>query len=98
MPSRILKLRSHLIFCFNWIAFQTVLTFYIAIDDLAHIAQSSNERRKQIKYWQCNDKDPYHQLPSVDFLRSMVYFLRKIEMRSVDQDKDTQVKDIDKKL
>ena len=46
-------------FCFNKITFQTVPT---------HIGQSSNERRKQIKYWQCcNDKDLYHQLLSVDF-------------------------------
>ena len=57
-----------------------------------------NERRKQIKYWQCNDKDLYHQLLSVEFLRSMVYFLSKIEKRSGDLDKDTQVKDIDEKL
>ena len=71
-------------FCFNKITFQTVRTLYIAIDDLTHIAQSSNERRKQIKI--------------VDFLRSMVYFLRKIEMRSGDLDTDMQIKDIDEKL
>ena len=58
----------------------------------------TNERRKQIKYWQCNDKDLYHKLLSVEFLRSMVYFLSKIEMRSGDLDKDTQVKHIDEKL
>ena len=34
----------------------------------------------------------------VDFLRSMVYFLRKIEMRSGDLDTDMQIKDIDEKL
>ena len=89
---------QYIFFCFNEIIFQTVLTFSIAIDDLAHIAQSSNERRKQMKNWSCNDKDLYHQILTVDSLRSMVYFLRKIEMRSGDLDKDTQVKDADEKL
>ena len=51
-----------------------------------------------MKNWSCNDKDLYHQILTVDSLRSMVYFLRKIEMRSGDLDKDTQVKDADEKL
>ena len=51
-----------------------------------------------MKYWHCNDKDLYHQFLTVDFLRSIVYFLRKIEMRSGDLDKDTQVEDTDEKL